>query len=67
MSMNLLPALGGAFVRVAGRPCFARVANEPDRIRIRLGTLDREVDGESSYADRFEGALGSSDLEYSII
>ena len=41
--MSLRLELSGAFVRVADRP---RVAKDPDHIRIRLGTLDREVDAE---------------------
>jgi hypothetical protein len=34
------------FCSRCGSPVFARVANDPDHIRIRLGTLDREADAD---------------------
>ena len=40
------PGAQRCFCSCCGSPVFARVAKDPDHIRIRLGTLDREVDAE---------------------
>ena len=40
------PGAQRCFCSRCGSPVFARVAKDPDHIRIRLGTLDREVDAE---------------------
>ena len=38
------PGARRRFCSRCGSPVFARVANDPDHIRIRLGTLDKEAD-----------------------
>jgi len=40
------PGAKRCFCSRCGSPVFSRVAKDPDHIRIRLGTLDREVDAE---------------------
>ena len=40
------PGAQRCFCSRCGSPVFARVAKDPNQIRIRLGTLDREVDAE---------------------
>jgi hypothetical protein len=40
------PGARRCFCSRCGSPIFARVANDPGHIRIRLGTLDREADAE---------------------
>lgn len=40
------PGARRCFCSRCGSPVFARVAKDPDHIRIRLGTLDREADAE---------------------
>jgi GNAT superfamily N-acetyltransferase len=40
------PGARRRFCSRCGSPVFARVAKDPDHIRIRLGTLDREADAE---------------------
>jgi hypothetical protein len=40
------PGSRRCFCSRCGSPVFARVAKDPDHIRVRLGTLDREVDAE---------------------
>jgi GNAT superfamily N-acetyltransferase len=40
------PGARRCFCSRCGSPVFARVAQDPDHIRIRLGTLDREADAE---------------------
>jgi hypothetical protein len=42
------PGARRCFCSRCGSPVFARVANDPDHIRIRLGTLDREADADIS-------------------
>ena len=40
------PGARRCFCSRCGSPVFARVAQDPDHIRIRLGTLDRDADAE---------------------
>jgi hypothetical protein len=40
------PGAWRCFCSRCGSPVFARVAKDPDHIRIRLGTLDRDADAE---------------------
>jgi hypothetical protein len=45
---------------------YARVARDPDHVRIRLGTLDREADAEIT-AHVWVGSMGSPDLDDSFV
>jgi hypothetical protein len=62
------PGARRCFCSRCGSPVFARVAKDRHHIRIRLGALDREADAQiTAHVDRFEGALGSSNLGHSVL